>query len=81
MYDFHIRLMEAGDMNLTVAELTDVHGNSIAKRAWLDKEYPDSMEKLGNIIRAVADDMFPKKSAPENKEVKSTVKTPRGKAK
>lgn len=62
------------------ADVIDDHGNSIHSKAWIDKDYPKDSEALGNIIRDVVDDLFPKKSAPEITEPK-TAPVKRGKTK
>ena len=59
------------------AHLADNYGNTVKTRAWLDKEFPENKEVVGELLREVVDEMFPKKSAPKSPEPK----TVRGKTK
>jgi hypothetical protein len=73
MHDFDATDIPA----LIKAEVRDESGDAIKSRAWIDKSLPKSIDEFGELIHKIADEMFPKKSAPEKPETK----TIRGKSK
>ena len=79
-YTFTVNIidkLDGLDKPYITAHLADSNGNPVKARAWLDKEFPENKEVVGDLLHELVDEMFPKKSAPE----KPIIKTTRGKAK
>jgi len=73
-YTFTVNIIEkldGPDKPYVTAHLADSHGNPVKTRAWLNKQFPENKEVVGELLHEVVDEMFPKESAPENQESKT----------